>query len=103
MTQEEIAKIFNKAYNGRRNFLTPYNVAIGDRFKVGKKTTAKVVDIREIKSMVTGLTTGYQCIAKGEGFIATNEFEVPFSTVVRNRIVSMAELQEMAELENWDD
>lgn len=78
------------------------NVTIGDRFKVTWKTTARVIDIREIRSMVTGLTTGYQCIAKVEN-LATNEFEVPFSTVVRNRIVSMAELQEMAELENWDD
>lgn len=29
MTQEEIAKIFNKAYNGQRNFLTTYIVTYG--------------------------------------------------------------------------
>lgn len=76
------------------------NVYLGDRFKTGKNTIAKVVDLREIKSIVTGLTTGYQCIAAPEAPNTVGLFEVPFSTVVRNRIYSVADLQEMIENED---
>ena len=76
------------------------NVHLGDRFKTGKNSTAKVVDLREIKSIVTGLTTGYQCIAAPEATHTIGLFEVPFSTVVRNRIYSAADLQETIENED---
>lgn len=75
---------------------TIHSVTLGDRFKVGKHITAKVVDLREVRSIVTGQVTGYQCIAAGEG-IASNLFEVPFATVARNRIHSAADLQEAME------
>lgn len=76
------------------------NVHLGDRFKTGRNTTAKVVDLREIKSIVTGLITGYQCIAAFEVLGVVGLFEVPFSTVVRNRIYSVADLQETIENED---
>jgi len=67
---------------------TIMNVTIGDRFKTGKHTTAKVIDFYEIRSVTTGMLIepiGYQCIAQSEG-LATNLFDTPFSIVVRNRI-----------------
>ncbi len=61
-------------------------VKIGDKFKHGKTLKAKVIDIHVITSMKTGKLVGYRCMASGEGTLATNEFEVPFATVVRGRI-----------------
>jgi len=66
--------------------LTINGVNIGDVFKTGNIKKAKVVDFQVITSLKTGKLIGYKCIAKGIGTIATNEFEVPFATVVRNRI-----------------
>ena len=61
-------------------------VSIGDRFKTGKYTEAQVVDILECRSMaLNGEVVRHICIARANG-LANNEFEVPFSTVVRNRI-----------------
>ena len=60
-------------------------VVIGDRFKTGKHTTAKVIDILEVRSIVTEEIKGHICFAQAEG-LAHNAFEVPFSTVVRNKI-----------------
>lgn len=66
-----------------------HNVSIGDRFRVGKHGQAVVVDLYDVISRTTGECVRSICIAKGEG-LATNEFEVPFSTVVRNRITDVA-------------
>lgn len=61
------------------------NVSIGNKFKTGAKNTAEVVDLIEKRSLTSGKIVGYICIARGLG-LAKNEFEVPFSTVVRNII-----------------
>ena len=66
--------------------MTINNVTIGDKFKHGKHTICEVVDFYETKSMTDGETKSFQCIANGIDSFATNTFEVPFSTVVRNRI-----------------
>lgn len=60
-------------------------VQIGDKFKTGKNIAAEVVDFLECKSIKTGETVHYKCIAKGLG-LASNTFEVPFSTVLRHKI-----------------
>lgn len=65
--------------------MTIKNVKIGDRFKTGRHTSAHVVDFYEVRSLTTGEVIEYKCIAKSDT-IATNSFEVPFSTVVRNKI-----------------
>lgn len=62
-----------------------FGVSIGDKFKTGQKTSAVVIDILEKKSLANGSIIGYLCIAKGLG-IASNSFEVPFSTVKRGLI-----------------
>lgn len=68
------------------NNMTIKGATIGDRFKTGKHTTAIVCDFVEKKSLTTGEVVGYLCIAKSEG-LASNEFEVPFTTVLRNKII----------------
>lgn len=65
--------------------MTLHGVTIGDKFKTGKYSTAVVVDFLEKKSKVTGKVVGDICVAKAMGY-AQNEFDVPFSTVVRNKI-----------------
>ena len=65
--------------------MTIKNVTIGDKFKK-RKQECKVVDILEQKSMVTGEVVGHVCIAKAITGLSTNRFEVPFATVVRNRV-----------------
>lgn len=62
-----------------------HNVSIGDKFKTGAHTTAVVVDFQDVRSLSTGQHVKHICIAQSAG-LATNTFEVPFSTVVRNRI-----------------
>lgn len=62
------------------------NVKIGDIFMSGTKTRAVVVDFHVVTSMKTGKFVDYKCIAQGVNTMAKNEFEVPFATVVRNRI-----------------
>jgi hypothetical protein len=66
--------------------MTIKGVTIGDRFKQGKNIVCEVVDFNEIKSLTTGIVTGYMCIVKGVNTIASNTFDVPFSTVIRNKI-----------------
>lgn len=61
-------------------------VKIGDKFKNGKHMICEVVDFWEIKSTTTGRLIKHECIVKGVGTISSNEFEVPFATVVRNKI-----------------
>lgn len=51
---------------------------------LGKHTKAKVIDILEMKSIYTNEIKGHVCLACGIG-LSTNEFSVPFSTVVRNK------------------
>lgn len=65
--------------------VTRNGVTVGDKFKTGKHSSAIVVDIREVRSLVTGEIVDYQCEARAEG-LARNTFITPFSTVVRNRI-----------------
>ncbi len=60
-------------------------VKIGDRFRTGKNTTAVVVDFYKVTSMTEYETIKFIAIAKPES-LSTNEFEVPFSTVMRNKI-----------------
>ena len=67
------------------NVIMRNGVTVGDKFKTGKRASAVVVDIREIRSLVTGEIVDYQCEARAEG-LACNTFITPFSTVVRNRI-----------------
>lgn len=66
--------------------MTIRNVTIGDRFKTGKNIVSEVVDFYEKKSMVTGEVIGHICIAKGVNTFSTNTFDVPFSTVLINKI-----------------
>lgn len=71
--------------------LTEINgVKIGDVFKTGQKIKAIVVDFHVVTSMKTGELVGYKCIAKGLNTMALNEFETPFSTVVRNKTIDNA-------------
>lgn len=65
--------------------MTKNNVTIGDKFRTGKHTEAVVVDFHEVRSMISGEIVKYICIAQATG-IATNKFDVPFATVVRNKI-----------------
>jgi hypothetical protein len=59
-------------------------IAIGDEFMHGKYIMCKVVDFHEVKSICTGETVNYLCIAKQiSGGLANNVFEVPFATVKR--------------------
>ena len=62
------------------------NVKIGDKFKQGKNLTAKVIDFHIVTSLKTGKVVKYLCIAQLIGVLATNEFEVPFASVIRNKI-----------------
>ncbi len=61
-------------------------VNIGDKFKQGNHITSEVVDFHEIRSVSTGELIGYKCVARGCGTMATNTFEVPFATVMRNKV-----------------
>lgn len=66
--------------------MTIRNVTIGDKFKTGKNIVSEVVDFLEQKSIVSGEIIGYVCIAKGVDTFSVNTFEVPFTTVLRNKI-----------------
>jgi len=66
--------------------MTINNVSIGQRFKQGKNLIAIVVDFYEVRSMTSNEHKQYICMAKLENSLATNIFEVPFSTVVRNKM-----------------
>lgn len=65
--------------------MTINNVSIGQKFKHGKNLTAIVVDFYEVRSITTKEIINYICIAKLENSLATNLFDIPFSTVVRNK------------------
>jgi hypothetical protein len=65
--------------------MTINNVTIGDAFKTGKHTISKVVDFHKVTSLTTGEEIGYKCIAQATG-AANNLHEVPFATVVRNKV-----------------
>jgi hypothetical protein len=47
---------------------------------------AIVIDIAEVKSLLTGEVIEYKCYARMIEGYATNNFEIPFSTVAKNRI-----------------
>lgn len=66
--------------------MTIRNVSIGDKFKKGKFHTYEVVDFYEVKSLVSGEVVEHLCIAKGINTLATNTFETPFSSVLRNKV-----------------
>ena len=61
-------------------------VKIGDKFKYQKNLVAKVVDFHIVTSMKTGKLVQYLCIAQLVNGLAKNEFEVPFASVIRNKI-----------------
>lgn len=61
-------------------------VKIGDMFLSGKHILSMVVDFYEIKSMTENKIINYACIAKNISGNSTNKFEVPFTTVIRNKI-----------------
>ncbi len=61
-------------------------VKIGDKFIKGKVHICEVVDFYEVKSLVTGQVVEHLCIARGVNTLATNTFETPFSSVIRNKI-----------------
>lgn len=61
------------------------NVSPCDIF-IYQNKKAIVLDIGEIKSMLNGEVIEYKCYAKMLEGYANNVFEVPFSTVVRNKI-----------------
>lgn len=66
--------------------ITINGVTLGDKFiSRGTKVKAIVVDFHIVTSMTTGKLVGYKCIAQGIG-VSTNQFEVPFTTVVRGKI-----------------
>ena len=64
-------------------------VTTGDRFYLTNDKKSgniyEVVDFWEMRSVVTNALIGYKCIAKGVNTLTKNEFEVPFSTVIRNK------------------
>jgi hypothetical protein len=66
------------------------NVKIGDRFtkQLAKNKTVEciVVDFVESKSMVRQEITNVTCWAKSENYGFGKSFEVPFATVLRNKI-----------------
>ena len=62
-----------------------HGVKIGDRFRTGKNTTSVVIDFYDVISVTTGELIKNICVVKGDG-VATNTYEVPFATVVRNKI-----------------
>ena len=66
--------------------MTIQNVTIGDRFYKGKNSICEVVDILQMISTKTGELIGYKCIAVQVNGFARNEFETPFSSVVRNNL-----------------
>ena len=66
--------------------MTIKNVTIGDKFSRGKNIICEVVDFYQIISTVTGECVGNQCIAKQINGFASNHFETPFASVVRNKI-----------------
>jgi hypothetical protein len=61
-------------------------VKIGDKFMQGKSNVCEVIDFYEIISLKTGSLVGHQCIAKNLNGLSHNPFQVPFSTVIRNRV-----------------
>jgi hypothetical protein len=65
--------------------ITIKGVSIGDKFKNGKHLIAEVVDFHEKRSLSTNEIVGYACIAKSTG-LASNKFEVLFTTVLRNKV-----------------
>ena len=64
--------------------MTIRNVKIGQNFYKGN-VICTVVDFIEEKSMVTGQVTGIKCMARANS-VSTNVYEIPFATVVRNKI-----------------
>jgi hypothetical protein len=59
----------------------------GIRFRIGKNRTAIVKDIYEVKSITTGETINYMCMAQAEGELTLKHlFEVAFSFVERKKI-----------------
>lgn len=64
----------------------PQNVKVDDIFFYRRKYKCKVVDITKEVSIVTGEVINYRCYAKAIEGLATNVFEVPFSTVAINKI-----------------
>lgn len=66
------------------------NVTIGDKFidpsNRKSKRISEVVDFIERKSLVTGEIIGYECIAENEFLGQKLRKNVPFSTVVRNKV-----------------
>lgn len=61
------------------------NVSPADIFMY-KNKRAIVLDICEVKSMITGEVVEYKCFAKMIDGYATNLFEIPFSTVAKNKL-----------------
>lgn len=69
--------------------MTIKGVTIGDRFHPhgkGKIIVAEVVDILECKSLKTGAITGHICLAQNMNGLATNTYDVSFTTVLRFKI-----------------
>ena len=61
-------------------------VKIGDKFKPAKHLISVVVDFYEVTSLTTGKHICFKCIARVSNGLSTNEYEVPFATVVRNKV-----------------
>ena len=61
-------------------------VKIGDKFKYQKNLVAKVVDFHIVTSVKTGKLVQYLCVAQLVNGLAKNEFEVPFASVIRNKV-----------------
>jgi len=66
------------------------NVTIGDKFihpsNSRSKRISEVVDFIEHKSLITGSVIGYSCISTTEFMGQQLKSEVPFSTVIRNKV-----------------
>ena len=63
-----------------------HGVKIGDKFRQGKNLTAVVVDFYDVISVTSGELIKNICVAKLVDGLANNTFEVPFATVMRNKI-----------------
>lgn len=70
--------------------ITRKGLAVGDKFKNPsyKNSVSVVVDMLEQKSLVSGEIVDYVCIAQPIDQPAKNRYDVPFSTVLRNKVQS---------------
>ncbi len=63
-------------------------VSKGDRFNYRKNIICEVVHVCNVVDIDSGEIIARKCYARGIETLATNIFEVPFSTVTLNKIIN---------------